>query len=195
MKLLLAFIVIALSLPATADRRTNSFDPSDEHPFGRPNPDAPEQLSQFAFLIGKNDCTEARRSQDGQSWNEGTRTWDAHYSMNGFAVYDTGISDSGANSNQRVFDEKTGEWHVTFFSTPNYGSGVWRGVLEGDRIVLKQPQAAPANNMPGFSRLTFSEINDHGFNWIGEWVSADNTVVYPFWRISCRKVSRENSNK
>ena len=41
--------------------------------------------------------------------------------------------------------------------------------------------------MDGFYRLTFSDINSEGYQWAGEWVSKDETVVFPTWKISCTK--------
>ena len=48
------------------------------------------------------------------------------------------------------------------------------------------PQKAP-NGMDGFSRLTFYDINDDGFKWIGEWVDEAGQITYPFWKIDCTK--------
>ena len=34
--------------------------------------------------------------------------------------------------------------------------------------------------MDGFSRLTFYDITDKGFKWIGEWVDPTEKVTFPF---------------
>jgi len=176
------------SVSAAEDRAEDLlYEPSSEHPFGRPNPEAPEQLVQFAFMIGKNDCSEERLNNATGDWDSSTRTWDAYYYMNGNAIRDTGRSGGATNGNIRIFDRGAQEWAVTFFSQPTYGTGVWRGGMEGDRMVLKLPQKAPGTDLDGFSRLTFSNISASGFNWDGEWVSADGSVVFPFWRIRCTK--------
>jgi hypothetical protein len=63
---------------------------------------------------------------------------------------------------------------------------VWKGNRENDEIILKMPQKAP-NGMDGISRLTFFDITENGFSWRGEWIDQEETVIYPFWMIWCRK--------
>lgn len=165
------------------------YEPDSRNPYGLPNPDAPAELAQFSFMIGQNDCEEERLNSVSGEWDTAQRTWDAHYMMNGFAIRDSGRSGTATNGNIRMFDPATGQWQVTFFSAPVYGSGVWSGGMDGENMVLKQPQKALGTDLDGFSRLTFSAISDRSFHWAGEWVSEDGSVVFPFWRISCSKVS------
>ncbi len=192
MKLLLSVasvLCLLFSSGSIADERSEAleYDPSPEHPFGRPNPQAPSELAQFAFMIGKNNCSEERLNSASGEWERSERTWDAHYFLNGYGIFDSGKSTSSVNSNARIFDTVSNQWQVTFFSMPVYGSGVWKGGLEGNNIVLKQAQKAPGTQLDGFSRLTFSNIGKEGFDWAGEWVSEDGSIVFPFWRISCEK--------
>jgi len=65
-----------------------SYEPSEQHPFGRANPEAPPELAQFHFMVGKNDCSEQRLNNATGDWVEGSRTWDGHYFMNGFGIRD-----------------------------------------------------------------------------------------------------------
>jgi len=173
---------------AAAEPLAPIYDPSPQYPFGRPNPDAPSELAEFHFMVGQNKCVEERRNSSNGDWISASRSWDAHYYLNGFAIMDSGHSGKSWNGNLRAYDVNNNEWHVTFFSMPVYSSGVWKGLKEGNKIVLKQPQKAPGSGVEGVSRLTFSNISDAGFEWIGEWVSSDGSVVYPFWKISCQKI-------
>ena len=139
----MSLVITAVS--ASEERAENLlYEPDGEHPYGRPNPEAPEQLAQFAFMIGQNDCTDERLNNSTGEWDRSTRTWDASYYMNGYAIRDSGRSGGATNGNIRVFDRGAQEWVVTFFSMPTYGTGVWRGGMEGDNMVLKLPQKAPA---------------------------------------------------
>ena len=194
----LAAALLAGCASTTTPQREGGFEyePSAAHPFGRPNPAAPPELADFAFMIGRNDCTDSRRQPNSDDWVEGERTWDAQYTMNGFAIIDTGGSGGAANGNMRVYDPATSQWQVTFFSMPAYSSGVWAGgrvdapdTAAGYVLVLKQDIPAPGTQFAGDSTLTFSEISDSGFEWRGEWISKDGSVIYPFRRISCRKAS------
>ena len=46
-----------------------NFEPSLEHPYGLPNPDAPSELMDFAPLIGECQCKSVSRKADG-TWAE-----------------------------------------------------------------------------------------------------------------------------
>lgn len=188
----LSLLLLALSLAACQAKPSRPaslpYEPSAAYPFGRANPDAPPELAQFAFMVGRNDCVEQRIDNATGEWSEGERSWDAHYYMNGFAIRDSGRSGATTNSNVRIFDSAAGEWAVTFFSAPAYGSGTWRGKMEGENMVLRLAQKAPGTDFDGFSTLTFSNISARGFDWTGEWISADGSVVFPFWKIQCQKV-------
>jgi len=183
------WLAVLLSTTAAGAVPRSPYDPGPGQPFGRANPEAPEELAQFAFLIGRNDCTEKVRGPSGGDWIERERTWDAHYALNGWAILDNGVSAAGANGNMRIFDTSDGRWKVSFFSTPGFGNGLWEGGMRGPDMVLERPQKAPGTALDGTSRLTFSAITDASFNWQGEWISQDGSVIYPFWTISCHKTS------
>jgi hypothetical protein len=55
-------------------------------------------------------------------------------------------------------------------------------------MTLYKPQKA-TNGFDGYSRLTFYDISDSGYKWRGEWVSEDESVVFPFWKIDCKKLN------
>ncbi|MCG2589455.1 hypothetical protein [Rhodohalobacter sulfatireducens] len=44
------------------------------------------------------------------------------------------------------------------------------------------------------NRLTFSNISKDGFDWAGDWVNKDESILYPFWRIYCTKEEGEYSS-
>lgn len=193
MKQAILFFVLSITalIAQAAEPRAGDqlYDPSPEYPYGRPNPDAPPQLSQFHFMVGRNDCTDEVFNPNTEQWLEGQRTWDAHYYLNGYGIIDSGRSGSAHNGNIRIFDPLTQQWRVTYFSMPVYGSGEWTGGVVGEEIVLRQPQKAPGTDIDGFSTLTFSNISAQGFDWRGEWISSDGSFVHTNWRISCKKLS------
>ena len=53
-----------------------AYEPSPAYPFGRPHPEAPPELEQFAFMIGAFDCVDEIRQQD-ESWNRFPAVWNA----------------------------------------------------------------------------------------------------------------------
>jgi hypothetical protein len=41
--------------------------------------------------------------------------------------------------------------------------------------------------MDGKYKITFYNISKRGFDWLGEWVTPDETIMYPTWKIFCKK--------
>ena len=181
---------LAACTVGTQDTSRQEYNPSASYPFGRANPNAPPELAQFDFIVGHNNCNEERLNSATGEWVAGERSWDGHYTLNGYGVWDSGTSGSSTNGNIRTFDPVSGKWYVTFVATPAYSTGTWSGNRVGNSIVLERPQKAPGTDIDGINRLTFYDVTDVSFSWKGEWASLDNSIVNEFWRLDCRKVSR-----
>jgi len=164
------------------------FEPSADHPFGLPNPKAPKELLDFAPMIGECDCKSQTRNPD-QTWAEPEdMRWRFKYIMNGMAIQDETLKADGAHSGSiRQFIADSTRWYVHYYSSglPSTTLPTWEGnKTEEGKIVLYRPQKAP-NGMDGFYRLSFYDMNDKGFKWVGEWVDASESVVFPTWKIDC----------
>lgn len=188
------FCMLFATLTLTSQAQSNErypYEASDSHPFGQPNKAAPEEIKDFAPLIGDSQCTSENRAPDG-TWNKPTdMTWRFRYIMNGMAVQDETLKADQAHSGSiRQFDSKSGKWFVHYYSSSNPAANplpTWEGGKTANgNIVLYRPQKAP-NGTEGNFRLTFFDISSSGFNWVGEWVSQDESVVYPTWKIACKK--------
>jgi len=149
------------------------YAPNPAFPFGRMNPAAPRELKQFSFMVGEFDCIDKMRQKDG-TWKFFPAIWNAHYFLNGLGIQDEYWTPEFFTSNIRIYDPKEALWKVTFFQMPRYQSGVWYGVKEGDKMVMRKGKEATG---PG---LTFHEISDDGFQWRS---GGDN----PGWTSSCRR--------
>lgn len=165
-------------------RDTLGFDPNPAYPNGRPNPDAPEELSQFAFFIGEFDCTDRQKAPDGE-WREFPAIWNASYFLNGFGIQDKYYAPGFQTSNIRIFDPDAGVWKVTFFSAPGYNSGVWSGEKTADDIVLEQVTVGQGETSV-ISRLTFYDITNDGFEWRAESIVGEAPPAKS-WTSSCRR--------
>ena len=189
---LLSFLLLVLPQFVQAQLHVEAmqYGRSTAYPFGRPNPEAPAELADFAPMIGTCECWSVQRNPD-RSWQDTLdMRWNFHYIMNGYGIQDEVWREGGMYAGSiRQFHPDSGKWVVTFFSYPSVSAkpGVWLGEKQGEDIVLHMPQTAP-NGMEGSSRLTFYEISREGYRWKGEWVSKDGSIVYPFWMIGCRKL-------
>lgn len=183
-------IIVPIVLVTLSIQAQNSYEATKEFPFGRANPEAAEQIKDFEQLIGLCDCESESRNPD-KSWNQPVKmTWKFKYIMNGMGVQDETFKDDKTYSGSiRQFDPETKKWYVHYYSYPKIPKqlSVWVGekTEKGD-IVLYRDSTAP-NGTEGFYRLTFYEINDEGFKWVGEWTDTSESIVYPTWRISCKK--------
>ena len=167
-----------------------SYEPSEAHPFGLPNPEAPDEIRDWAPLIGECDCISIARGAN-QEWGEPTEmVWRFKYIMNGFGVQDETLKADGRHSGSiRQFIADSTKWYVHYYSSsaPSTVLPAWEGTKVGrDSIVLYREQKAP-NGMDGFYKIVFSNISEEGFNWLGQWVSTDESFSYPTWKITCRK--------
>ncbi|WP_445381495.1 YybH family protein [Robiginitalea sp. IMCC43444] len=175
-----------------------NYEPSAQFPYGLPHPESPEELLDFAPLIGECQCESITRNQDNSWADPVAMTWTFKYIMNGKAIQDQTLKADGNHSGSiRQFDPEAGKWKVHYYSSRNPVSNLasWEGAkLENGNIVLYREQKAP-NGMEGFYRLTFSNITDEGYDWIGEWVSTDQSIVFPTWKISCKKTADPDNTK
>ena len=78
-----AVIVIATLLVVASTSRTTYAQIVP--PPGEPNPNAPRELSQFAYLIGKWQA-QARIQLDDSTWEESAAVWTFRYILDGYAI-------------------------------------------------------------------------------------------------------------
>jgi hypothetical protein len=179
------FLLFSISLIAQFN-----YDVSEENPFGKYNPKAPKEIEDYKDLIGECNCTSESRNPDG-SWTKPIKMiWRWKYIMNGTAIQDETLKEDGGHSGSiRQYNKDSLNWYVHYYSskvaTPKLRS--WAGNKnQKGKIILYMGQKAP-NGTDGSSRLTFYDINDKGYKWIGEWVDKTEKIVFPFWKITCVK--------
>ena len=183
-------ILLLLLITGVAFSQKYEYEPNTEYPFGRLNTSAPEQLADFDPLIGICNCKSVTRINQSDWADTVQMTWKFKYIMNGMAIQDETLKEDGIHSGSiRQFNPDSSKWYVHYYSTssavPNLPS--WEGGRTSDgSIVLYRDQTAP-NGMEGFFRLTFANISENGYDWVGEWVNKEETIVYPTWRIMCKR--------
>jgi hypothetical protein len=152
-------------------------DPLDrDRRFGEPNPDAPPELSRFAFLIGNWRC-DARVRLDSGEWQTFEATWVGRYILDGYAIADEyRMTDSSGKLivlgvNFRVYDPARKTWNLKWLHAQ---TGAWVDLgpeeLGGVRFdgpsvvyVFREPMAAHA-----YTRATYTSVSDERFTWRGE---------------------------
>lgn len=182
-------LTILLFLISTSLFSQYNFESSDNFPFGQPNPDAPQQIKDFEPMIGECPCKSESRNQDG-TWAEPIdMIWRFKYIMNGMAVQDETLKSDGKHSGSiRQFDADSSKWYVHYYTSASTPKTLpaWKGKKEDGKIILYNEQKAP-NGSDGYFRLTFYDMSDTGYKWIGEWVDKTESIVFPTWKITCTK--------
>jgi uncharacterized protein (TIGR02246 family) len=189
-QLTMNYLLLLFLIPSVAfGQISTEYVASSSNPYGKLNPEAPREVADYAPLIGTCDCISTARNADGSWADPQNMTWKWSYIMNGTAVQDESIKEDGSHSGSiRQFIADSSKWYVHYYTNtkPLTVLPAWEGGKRGDSIVLYREQKAP-NGMDGFYRITFSKINELGFEWLGEWVDSAENIQYPTWRISCKK--------
>ena len=125
--------------------------------FGKPNPKAPAELSQFSFLVGRWKCNASVRVVSGE-WLSLQAAWEGHYILDGYVIADEYrmALPSGElmvlGMNFRSYDVAKGTWNIKWL---NALAGTWWDLgpqelgavrFDGRSIVysFKEPMAAHA---------------------------------------------------
>lgn len=188
MKYLTLIIACLISIQLSAQYE---YQANKKNPYGKLNPEAPKETSNYAPLIGTCKCKSVARL-DPNNWADTVMmNWTFKYIMNGKAVQDETLKEDGGHSGSiRQYNADSARWYVHYYSsnTATATLSAWEGNMTDDQtMILYRDQTAP-NGMEGYYRITFSEMTTKGFKWAGEWVSKDETIVYPTWRIFCKKM-------
>ncbi len=166
------------------------YDASAENPYGLPNTEMPVEFLDYAPMIGESDCKSVSRI-DQNTWADTVHmTWRFKYIMNGMAVQDESLKEDGKNAGSiRQYIADSARWFVHYYSSvsPTAALPAWEGnKKENGDIVLYNDQPAP-NGTPGNFKITFYNISNEGFDWLGEWVTKNESFSYPTWKIYCKK--------
>jgi hypothetical protein len=147
-----------------------------DHELGRPNPNAPPALSQFAFLIGRWRCEAKVRSANGD-WQTLQATWLGRFILDGYAIADEyRMTDASGElivlgMNLRAYDAAKKTWNIKWL---NALAGTWTDLgtdelggvtFDGQSVIyaFREPVAAHP-----YTRATYTNISTTHFTWRGE---------------------------
>ena len=160
--------------------------------FGKTNPNAPAELSQFAFLIGRWRC-EARLRLGDEKWQTFQATWLGRYILDGHAIADeyrmTGSSGElmVLGMNFRAYDAMKRTWNIKWLNAlagtwVDLGSEEFGGVRsDGQSIVYVFKESVAGH---AYTRATYTNISEKHFTWRGE-KSDDEKTWTDFMVIEC----------
>lgn len=173
--LLLTSLATASVLAQSANRVTNrdaqAMTRQTQH--GNPNPNAPPELSQFAFIIGEWRC-DVRVKEDSGAWQTYQATWVGRYILDGYVIADEyrmtnqagELVVHGMNFRSYSVDKKT--WVMRWLdATRSFWVELGPEELGGVRV---SPGTITFNLIDTFapdaiSRVTFSDISADHFTW------------------------------
>ena len=114
--------------------------------YGTRHPDAPEELEQFAFLVGDFEMRTYRKEEDG--WSKGylTTEWNGRWALDGFAIYDEWFdvqfpgqpATTGRGANLRMYQPETEEWVMVWTHTSSKEGQDLRAQQRGNKMVMWQ---------------------------------------------------------
>jgi hypothetical protein len=144
--------------------------------FGRLNPNAPDALSRFAFLIGKWRCEAKLKSTDG-SWQTFEGAWLGRFILDGYAIADEYkmMSSSGElivlGMNFRTYDAARKIWNIKWL---NALAGNWMDLvsdemggisIDGESIAYTfKERVGPY----AYTRATYTNHSATHFTWRGD---------------------------
>jgi hypothetical protein len=163
--------------------------------FGELNPNAPAELSQFAFLIGNWTFEAKVKTTDGQ-WQPFKGTWRGRYVLDGYAISDeyrmTDLSGRliVLGLNLRTYDASKQTWNIKWL---NALTGTWMNLApseiggvssNGPSMIYAFKETAPVDGTQAYTRVTYTRVSETHFTWRGE-KSADGNAWSEFMVVEC----------
>jgi hypothetical protein len=147
---------------------------SHDKEYGSPNPKAPSELSQFAFIIGKWRC-DVRAKGDNGTWQPYQATWVGRYILDGYVIADESRMTNpagervGHGMNLRSYSIEKKTWIMRWLDATR-SSWVELGPekLGGVRVTPKTITFNLIDTPDTLSRVTFSNISVNHFTWSEE---------------------------
>jgi hypothetical protein len=155
-----------------------------EHEYGQANPNAPGELSRFAFLTGKWHG-QAKLLRDDRTWENLNVTWEGRFILDGYAIADeyrmTGATGEllVLGMNFRSYDPKQKTWTMKWLNALggtwlDLGSEEMGGVKADEKAItyiIKEPVATQPDaylRSHVFTRATYLNVSENHFTWRGE---------------------------
>ena len=135
-----------------------------------PNPEAPEETAQFAFLIGTWDCTTRWMGQDGQLADGPQATWTGYFILDGWAIQDDWAAPRpdgsiGRGTNIRSFNPQTGKWDNRWLAQRDLQWKYFEAEKVGDTMVMTGGEGKDPAGRAFVDRNVFYDIEADSWKW------------------------------
>ena len=135
-----------------------------------PNPAAPKETAQFAFLVGEWDCTIRRMRPDGSLGAPTGATWTGKFILDGWAIQDYWVStnaEGGAahGTNIRSFNPETGKWDNRWLASGDLQWLYFSAEKIGETMVMTGGERTDAAGRSYLVRNTFHDISADSWKW------------------------------
>ena len=139
-------------------------------PYGTLNPEAPEETSQFAFLIGEWSCSIRRLQRDGRLGEPTLATWTGRYILDGWAIQDDWVSTDAQGRvshglNIRSFNHESGKWDNRWLEARSRRWLYFEAEMIGESMVMTSDPRRDAAGRPYLARNTFHDISANSWSW------------------------------
>lgn len=148
----------------------------DDQDHGKLNPNAPAELSRFAFLVGEWRCDATLKRSDG-IWESLKATWEGRFILDGYVIADEYRMTAPAGEllvlgiNLRSYDAQKQTWNIKWL---NALGGTWvdlgteelGGVKIDEKGIMYSMKELIAPHV--LTRATYTDISDNRFTWRGE---------------------------
>ncbi len=140
----------------------SAYEPSPAYPFGQSNPDAPDAVNDYAFMVGDWVCDERRR-QDGE-WLEYPSSMRGQYYLNGYGLINFTWTPTTASSMSYIYDAGQESWTITNTSSSQAAHSIWTGQRDGEDRIASSRSVGP-DGQPVDLQITFNDITESSFSW------------------------------
>ncbi len=159
-----------------------------------PNPNAPPQLAQFAFLIGVWRCEAKLKSPIG-IWQSFKAVWSGRFILDGYAIADEyRMMDAAGDTvvlglNLRTYNAAGHGWNIKWL---NALSGTWTDLAPSELggVSIHGPSITYAFREPSgahaYTRATYTNSSKTQFTWRGE-KSDDGKTWGEFMVVACTR--------
>ncbi len=133
------------------------------------HPDAPDEIEQFAFLVGDWHCLTRQMQPDGSLTEERAAEWHGRWVLGGWAIADEWISTlpdgrEFRGVNLRSFDSERGEWDNRWLAPIARQWKYFSARREGETMVMLGGEGSDPRG-EFIDRNTFHDITGESFLW------------------------------